>query len=220
MKSDKNTYSRSQLQEIIFITCDPAAGGTKSKFSIMSGFVGGVKFNEIVIIGADAVNWKTPTYLYQILVEHIKKIRTFDEFKNSKIVFIPENNLGNEAFHIINYVRDQCGIEIIDFYGHEDGNDLKNGIHMDENLKGGLARHLSVFIDNQRIHYYSEFFTLTPGKTAETMKNEIHEQLVGFSKIILSPKGDSNIIKVKYSGKSGPGFDDQGINFHKIYFFC
>ena len=216
MKNEKSNYPKLKYEKFIFLAIDPAAGGTKSQFTVVSAFAGGPNKDKIVIIGADAIVSKNAYEHYHTVVNHIKKIRSLEEFSLSKFVVIPENNLGNEAFHIMNHIRQEIP-DAIDFFGYDDGGGYKNGLRMDEHLKESFSRFLYMALYESRVVYYSSFFTITPEKTPETMKNLFYDQLVSYSRIVHPPKGDSNKITVTFSGKQGLGYDDLG-QYYNIFF--
>src|SRR3989344_9609880 len=108
--------------------------------------------------------------LYRALFLHINHIRTMDEFKKSQIAFIPESNYAFECDHMLKYLND-CGISAIPVVEEEN----KTGLHIDYATKRKLSQILQYKIERNSVKYYANFFTITPKKTPEGMKEEMFQ---------------------------------------------
>jgi hypothetical protein len=94
-------YRRGYAPPWIITTCDPNGGGTSSDTSLVSAYY---HKGKMVICGLDFHETKRDQKKL-FLRAHFKALRKVPRFKNSWIVFVPENNLDDAARRLINEAR-------------------------------------------------------------------------------------------------------------------
>lgn len=81
--------------ECVYVCLDPSGNGKKSEIAITSM----IRYRgQFIIIGLESFSGG-PYQGHAVLVEHCRTIRRNTLFKACKLIFILENNLGNEADH-------------------------------------------------------------------------------------------------------------------------
>jgi len=111
------------------------------------------------------------TQIKTLLVRHIAKLNSIPIFQNSLKILIIENNLGNEASHMWNMVKNNRTVKA--YWQKED----KIGIHKGKNTADDYRHMFTVKLYNDAILFDMEFFTCSSKHGVQAIKAIAREQL-------------------------------------------
>lgn len=154
---------------IIFTCADPSGGGP-SQLAIVSGYF--TKFGDVVIIGLDAEPVRDDKEEYLLLHRHYKKLKENKLWREAKLVFCPENNLGMESAHMDSMVKDIAGVEVFWEKPNKAGV-CKNGTNTRE-----YQFLLTNCLANGGLHFDRDCFTVTREKTVQCMRDQLEAQML------------------------------------------
>ena len=137
----------------------------------------------------------------------MNRINSIKEFKNSTKVFIPENNLGNEASHMWNMIKSHSDTRLKAYYE----NGTKIGIHKGKSTADQYKITFEVKLFNNHIFFSDKFFTVSHKHTITNIKGIAKEQLERHQYSYEEPKDIYSNPKFKISGKVGGENDDLSI---------
>lgn len=102
----------------IFLVIDPAAGGPQSDYA----FITFTRMRgSVCVVGAEVLSGcKDPQKQFDLVQDHIERIRKNSYWYNSRIIIYVERNLGHEAEHHRHALKDIPGV----FFRE----DAKNGV--------------------------------------------------------------------------------------------
>lgn len=128
--------------------------------------------------------------------------------RNTSIIIVPENNLGNEAAHIKNYLqKNVMHTGPLQFYIHTTKDvDVQPGFRTTYTSKLEMIEYLKTIVDSHRITYWPEFIQVNNNQYIDN-REKIYEQATNFQKEIIPSKRAGISAKIKYSGKQ-KGMDD------------
>jgi hypothetical protein len=188
----------------IFIAYDPncgseARGTPGSDVAILSTF----EMNGATIIcGYESINSYNPSMHYPRMIEHCKKLRSYPEMADAQLVFILENNTGQEAAHMEMELHKYLNNIII-----LSDKDLKTGVRTQGNKKEMMlmTRHKLrqdslLLLDDKKIVCTAE----KPNEVIEEFKN----QLLKYQEIKIPPTSPIGKTSIGYTGKISPGDKD------------
>ena len=92
-------------------------------------------------------------------------------FRPSIKVFIPENNLANEASHMYNMIKNRPDVRC-----WSQKND-RIGVCKDKDTADEFQYLINVKLKNNALHFDDQFFTTSKKHTAESMKGELKGQM-------------------------------------------
>jgi hypothetical protein len=146
---------------------------------------------------------------YTLIHRHYARIQQHPMFKQSRLVFIPENNLGMEAHHLEVMVGDIPGVTT--FYETAG----KPGIRK----SGTSTREYQFLMTNALagggIKFDRDLFTATREKTAEGMLTMLEEQLLRLHWSIKKPNDEFGREHVTITGKQGSLQDDLAVTLQQ-----
>ncbi len=191
----------------IFIGLDPAAGGAKSDYAIVSAFY--TNTDQLVICGAEAGTYRENTQCASLLINHIMGVRrNLPGAQNARAVFIPESNLAFEALWATDEIR-RSGLRDVCVM-REDAN--RAGVKTNRDLKVTMAMALNMKVVRRNAFVLDKFVSIGEGRTPEQILDELLAQLKQYSRIVKPPRDPrAGQPVVSYSGKSGYGHDDLAI---------
>lgn len=135
-----------------------------------------------------------------VLETTLDRLNTIPMFKSCMKIFIPENNLGNEAstmWHMIKKRKDlRC---------YSEKND-KTGVQKDKDTADEFQYILNVKMRNDAIRFDNEFYTTSKGHTAQSMKGLLKEELQRYHYEYEEDKNGKE--KMKITGKGSNGEND------------
>tara|TARA_B110001452_G_C15241783_1_gene430104 strand:- start:15964 stop:17517 length:1554 start_codon:yes stop_codon:yes gene_type:complete len=187
--------------DYIFMAMDPNGGGT-SHMAIVS-----VVFDSenVVVVGVDTAPTDKHDQIEQMLKQHVRSLRGKPMFKESHIIFIPENNLGQEAEHARHMLRNEKRLYTI----HEK---RKAGVCTTHARKEIYALTLLTYFNSGTIRFLEDAVCANPMMDANTRlvqtKKEFEKQLVQFRKIILPGTQPFKDAKFIFTGKAKRGMND------------
>lgn len=185
----------------IFCATDPNGGGS-SDMAIVSMVL---EMNKIVIIAMDSAPVRGHEEIERLLKAHIEGIRRKPEFKESWIIFIPENNLGHEASHMSFMLRPYTKCYTLT----EKGGVI--GVNTNAVRKELYAMEAVRYLCQESILFWEAMFSANPNGGAnekERVMEDFKEQLMSFKRVIVHPQRGFSLPKIHYSGKSKGGRDD------------
>ncbi len=138
-----------------------------------------------------------------VLETCLDRLNSIPMFKSSMKIFIPENNLGNEAStmnHMLKHRKDlRCYWEKNDKPGVMKGKDTADEFQYILNVK----------MRNNAIRFDNEFFSTSKGHTAQSMKGLLKEEMQRYHIEYIESKTGKESMKI--TGKSGSGEQDDSV---------
>jgi hypothetical protein len=187
--------------EYIFMGFDPNGGGS-SKMALVSVVFRG---ESLVVVGVDTAATDQHEQIEQMLKQHVRSLRGNPKLKHAYIIFLPENNLGQEAEHARHMLQHERRLYTV----HEK---RKAGVCTTHARKELYALTLLEYINNETIAFAKGTVCANPMMDANTRlritRKEFQKQMVQFRKIILPSKQPFKANKVVYSGKAKSGMND------------
>ena len=197
----EKSFRLSSPPDYIFMAMDPNGGGT-SHMAIVSVVFDG---NDLVVVGVDTAPTDKHDQIEQMLKQHVRSLRGKPMFKESHIIFIPENNLGQEAEHARHMLRKEKRLYTI----HEK---KKAGVCTTHARKEIYALTLLTYFNSGTIRFLQDAACANPMMDANTRlvqtKKEFEKQLVQFRKIILPGTQPFKDAKFVFTGKAKRGMND------------
>jgi len=123
------------------------------------------------IIGLDSEPVRDDAEEYLLLHRHYKKLKENQLYRESRFVFIPENNLGLESAHLDTMVRDIRNVETF----WEKPN--KPGVCKDGKATRGYQFMLTNLLAQGGLKFDRDLFTVTREKTPACMRDMLMEQM-------------------------------------------
>ena len=116
-------------------------------------------------------------------------------------IFIPENNLGNEASYMEDMLINRE--DVITFWQKND----RPGIRKGPGTADDYVHTTGEYLRTGRFTFSHDLFTTTKGRTPKQMKSELQEQLERYHVEIMLPNNEFGKIKRVVTGK-GCGIQD------------
>ena len=139
---------------------------------------------------------------YLLIHRHYEKIRQHPIFKQCRLVFIPESNLGMESHHMEAMVMEIPGVTT--FWENE----KKPGVCK----TGASTREYQFLLTTQLsmggVRFDKDIFTVTREKTPPAMLTMLEEQMLRYHWSVKKPNDDYGKEKVTITGKVGSLQDD------------
>lgn len=187
--------------EYVFMAFDPNGGGT-SQMAVVSMVL---ENEDLVVVGIDTAPTDKHEQIDQMLKQHVRSLRGVPRLKHAYIIFLPENNLGQEAEHARHMLRNERKLYTV----HEK---KKAGVCTTHARKEAFAITLLSYFNSGNIHFSSQCICANPMMDANTRlvqtKMEFKKQLMQFRKMILQPAQAFKDAKFVYSGKAKKGMKD------------
>ena len=188
----------------IFVALDPHGGGAQSEYAVTSAFYIGEK---MIICGAEAGSYTEQRSCANLLAHHIMALRKIPGAEASRIVFIPESNLGFEALWATQHLA-MTGLTDNLRVMQEDAN--RAGVKTNRTLKHDMVVAFNMRLNMGNVYTMADFVSVGDSKhTPEEMRDRLLGQLKDFMRIVKPPRDPYHgSPTVSYSGKDGHGFDD------------
>jgi len=154
------------------------------------------------VIGLDSEPVRDEREEYMLIHRHYNKLLSHSVYKQSRLVFIPENNLGMEAHHLEVMVRDIP--EVTTFWEGE----KKPGVCKTGKSTVEYQFLLTNALALGGIKFDRDLFTATREKTPESMMRMLEEQMLRYHWSIKKPNDDHSKERVTITGKMGSLQDD------------
>lgn len=132
-----------------------------------------------------------------VLRRHLDRLNDIPMFKSSIKVFVPENNLANEAAHMWHMIRKRPDCRC--FWQKDD----RPGIMKDKDSANNYQYSINVKMRNKALLFDSEFFTTSSKYTVQSIKGLFREELERFHF-----EYDELKDKCTITGKGGSGVND------------
>ena len=198
------------ISEDIYIVIDPAAGGPQSDYA----FVSFTRLRGIVkVIGAEVLSGcKEPTRQFDLVADHIRRIRQNLEWMHSRVVIYVERNLGHEAEHHRHALKDLSGV-----FFREDPKQGRVGLLTTNDIKHGCATLLNIMLREQRVGVVQEDELICKNPRDFVLK--LKEQLNVYSYQFKDAPDTFGKQRVALTGKVGGMKDDLVIALQLGIFF-
>jgi hypothetical protein len=167
------TYLTTSTPGYVFTACDPNGGGP-SQMSLVSVYRMGAGGERLIIIGMDSEPVRDDREEYLLLHRHYNKLRENQFFRESKQVFIPENNLGLESAHLDTMVKDIAGVRT---YWEKPG---KPGVCKDGRVTRAYQFNLAHALATQSIVFDADCFTVSREQSVASMKDMLQDQMLRY----------------------------------------
>lgn len=140
------------------------------------------------------------------LMQHLDRISQISMFKNCIKIFVPENNLGHEASHMWNMIKDYPNIRV---YCHKED---EIGICKLKNTADDYQYTFHTKLDNNSIRFHRNLFTNNRKYSLESVKGIQREELERCRFSYDEPKNEHTKGRLTITGKLGnTEQDDLGI---------
>lgn len=159
------------------------------------------------IIGLDSEPVRDDKDEYFLLHRHYKALKSNKMYRESKFVFIPENNLALESAHLDTMVQDIPGVET---YWQTD---KRPGVNKNGTVTRAYNFLLNVALAENSIKFERNLFTVTKEKTAQCMKDLLYEQALRYHWDYKKAADVHGKDKYTLTGKLGSKQDDLFIAF-------
>lgn len=140
---------------------------------------------------------KTHQEIKNTLRRHFDQINRFNRFEGCIKVFIPENNLGNEATHMENMIKNRRDVKT--YWQTE----KRPGVNKDQKKTDLYQYLLDTMLRNGDIRFDSQCFTSGSARSLDMLKILLREQLEIYH-YETNPNGTTQ----KLTGKQGHKQDD------------
>jgi hypothetical protein len=151
------------------------------------------------IIGLDSEPVKTHAEIRNCLRHHFERINSFSTFKGSTKVFIPENNLGNEATHMHAMVSDMA--DVVTYY--EKGKNQRPGVNKTLPITDDYQFLLGTKLHEHAVRFYTDYFTTSRRHTQESISGLLQEQMERYHYVYKEGNDDMSKGKYTITGKMG-----------------
>ena len=135
-----------------------------------------------------------------VLETTLDRLNTIPMFKSSMKIFIPENNLGNEASTMWHMLRKRKDLRC--YWQKND----KPGVIKDGDTADDFQYLLNVKMRNDSLVFDNEFYTTSKGHTAQSIKGLLKEELQRYHVEYGVTKTGKESMKI--TGKGGEGEHD------------
>lgn len=200
----------------IFMSVDPAAGGERSEYAVVSAFFD--EADRMILCGAEAGKFTDFRGCTEMAVNHITALRTqIPGAKHARFVFVPESNLAFEAQHIADNIR-RAGDEIDFVCMREDAN--RAGYKTTREFKDLMVASANGLLVRDRVLRMHGFVCASDANgTPEEIEQKLLTQIRDYQRKVKPPRDlDFGVATVTYSGKD-IGCDDLAIAFMALPLF-
>ena len=198
---NRTPYELTSTPNYIFMALDPNGGGTSQMALVSIVF----EQEKLIVVGLDTAPTDKHEQIAQLLQQHVRALRGQPNLSSAYIIFIPENNLGQEAEHARYILKDERKLYTV----HEK---RKAGVCTTHARKELYALNVLNYINSSNLHMAKSIVCANPMMDANTRmsstKKEFVKQMVQFRKIILPSKQPFNNAKFIFTGKSKKGMQD------------
>lgn len=133
---------------------------------------------------------------------HFQRMNQILGYSSVVKVFIPESNLANEASHMVNMIKAMPDVRT--FWQRDD----RPGVHKSHAVTDDYQFMFDSKLKTDSLHFDSNFFTTTPGKTEREIKGLAREQLERYHIEFQDAHDVYGRAKQVITGKMGPGMQD------------
>tara|TARA_B100000161_G_scaffold251512_1_gene210614 strand:+ start:1815 stop:3536 length:1722 start_codon:yes stop_codon:yes gene_type:complete len=187
----------------VFCACDPNGGGS-SQMAIVTL---AAEQNQYIILGLESHAVKGHGEIRTLLVEHVKFLCS--KYPSSRVLFIPESNLGHEASHMASMLRSIEKVVSIRERGEP-------GVLTTHKRKELYANHAIELFAGGGIHFHEDLFSANPFLDAnvrtDRMRKLFCKQMNQFQRLVIARGNAYDLPKIIYSGKQN-GEDDFMMTF-------
>lgn len=194
----------------VFTACDPSGGGP-SHMSIVSGYFD--MAGRLVILGLDSEAVRDDREEYLLLHRHYLRLCSKPMYRGSKLIFIPENNLGLESAHLDSMVADIP--EVKTFWETP----KRAGVHKDNKATRGYQFMLTNALASGGIVFDRDLFTVTREKTPDAMLDMLQEQMLLYHWETKKAADSMGKDRFSLTGKVGNKQDDLLITLQMLPFW-
>lgn len=139
----------------------------------------------------------------QLVAAHLEGLRATECFRQSRIVLVPEANLGNEAQEVTEHVLEMAGLTVLS------QRDDAYGVYTSPGLPRMYVFRFGDLLAHDAVSYHAEMVTVNPFQTGVSpadrragARREFERQLRSFRRIHLLPKALSSRVSVAFTGKA------------------
>jgi hypothetical protein len=124
------------------------------------------------IIGMDSEPVKDDKEEYLLLHRHFNKLFETRLYRESNVVFIPENNLGLESAHLDTMVSDITGVTT--FWEK----DSRPGVAKTATVTRGYLFIMNLMLSEGTLRFERDCFTVTKEQTTSSMRDMLQDQML------------------------------------------
>lgn len=135
---------------------------------------------------------------------HILRLNNHEKFRPAKKIYIPENTMGMMGGNLANYVKDYSEITVY----YEKPESRKPGVNKTHAITEDYIFYLNHLLGKQGVLFDRDCFTISRGRTIQTVKGELREGLERFHEEVKQAKDNFGTSKAVQTGKLGTKNDD------------
>ncbi len=139
---------------------------------------------------------------YLLLNRHYQRLLNNRNFRESELIFIPENNLGMESAHLETMVHDTG--RVTTFWQ----TDKRAGVCKTEAVTREYQFLLNTNLASGTLRFDADLFTVTRDKTPQCMLDMLREQMERFHWVCKKANSETGKDKYTLTGKMGSAQDD------------
>lgn len=188
----------------VYITIDPNNGPSdvgateRSDFAVVSGFRN--PYGHWVVAGLESIPASRPHQYLPHLMRHIQRLREFEFLRNSKFIFVIENNTADSQW-IADYLTDHAGGNQYIMRDKQ----LKLGCGTSYDVKQKMAAYTREVLEGDAIHLAQDLVSTSEEKL---ILDAFRKQLMTFAERHKIPNDPTGRVIVTFSGKDGAGGKD------------
>lgn len=156
-------------------------------------------------MGIEALSYKTAVPQANLLINHIRAVRTIPGLEGAYAILVVESNLANEAMHHQLYVRAAGLANVVVMC--EDTQD-RPGVRLTNPIKRTMAIQLNEALRQDRIAFYHSLVSINGKREPAAMRQELISQVANFKRVVEPAAKVHQEPKEFYTGKAGGGKDD------------
>ena len=181
----------------VFVAIDPNGGGD-SRFAMVSAYY---RAGKMVVIGMEAIKAHKPSDYEEVLIGHVREILLTRQFRNARVVLMPEANLGFEAHHIERVLmKSECGSACMCMR-----DDAQPGLRTTHAVKEAMHVKFNDALEDDGVVLMDDLICI--GGSAKKIVRDLRDELTTYACVVDNGASVFSQAKKTYTGKVG-GFQD------------
>ncbi len=168
--------------------------------------------SQIIALDSEPVRDEAGEYF--LIHKHFRRLQGNRFFRESKVWFVPENNLAMEAAHLDSMVRDIPGVNV--FWEKES----KAGVCKTEATTRDYQFLLQTALAADSLKFDEDLWTVTREKTPQCMLDMLQEQMLRLHWASKRATDEMGTDKHKLTGKIGTKNDDLSIAVQMLLYWA
>lgn len=202
----REPYDLQYNLDIVYIGIDPSGGGASSDYAISS-----IAFenDRWILLGIDRSSGADHNLIWQMLTNHVMKLREHSKTKQALFLFFIESNMSYIESNRLRELFETPRFQPTYVESRDKSKQMRAGIITSEESKIAMASDLKQVLSDGKLSYWRDMITQLDSK--DQAKAELESQLIAYRRDARpSPDPARTRPIVTYSGKgAGNARDDQ-----------